>query len=105
MQIHVRTDHHVSGREAVATHIEGLINGSLGRFSDQITRVEAHISDENGPGKGGGDDIRCVLEARVNGRPPMAVTNNAGTVHDSVAGAVDKMETMIATAIDKMKHA
>lgn len=103
MQILVRTDNHISGREAVAGHVEGVIEGTLARFREHLTRVEAHLSDENGE-KGGDRDIRCVLEARVQGRPPLAVTNEAGTLHEAVTGAANKMASSLATVIEKMKR-
>lgn len=104
MQILVRTDKNVSGREAVTSYIEGVINASLSRFGTHLTRVEAYLSDENGQGKAGGKDIRCVLEAKIQGRQPVAVSNDAGTVHDAVQGAASKMESVLSTAIDKLKH-
>jgi hypothetical protein len=43
-----------------------------------ITRIEVHLSDENGK-KEGHNDIQCILEARIEGRDPIAVRCDADT--------------------------
>ena len=52
MQIQINTDHNVAGHEALASHVNGLVENALNHVSDHITRVEVHLSDENG-NKGG----------------------------------------------------
>lgn len=66
MQIQVNTGHHVEGGEELTRQIEGVVEGALGRFSDRITRVEVHLTDENGSQKSGDSDKQCVMEARAN---------------------------------------
>jgi hypothetical protein len=47
-----------------------------------------HLSDENGK-KEGYNDIQCILEARIEGRDPIAVRCDADT-KNAVLGAIDK---------------
>ncbi len=47
MQIQISTDHNIDGNEALAAHVKSETEHSLSRFSEQITRVEVHLSDEN----------------------------------------------------------
>jgi hypothetical protein len=68
MQIEISTDSNIEGREELATHVKGVVESALNRFSDRITRVEVHLSDVNSD-KGGEDGIRCVMEARLEGAP------------------------------------
>jgi hypothetical protein len=63
---------------------------ALARFSAHVTRVEVHMSDENGS-KGGDQDKRCVLEARMEGRKPVAVTHHAANMKQAVQGASSKL--------------
>lgn len=91
MQILINTDHNIEGREALAARVEGVVEQGLGRFGGRITRVEVHLSEQNGD-KGGQDDKRCVMEARVEGRPPTAVSHQAATLDQAVHGAVDKLK-------------
>ena len=62
MQIHVNTDHHIAGHEPLAARVRSAVERALSHFSAHITRVDVHLSDENGD-KRGRDDKRCVMEA------------------------------------------
>ena len=102
MQIQVNTDKSIEGAEALAAHVRGVVADVLNHFSDQITRVEVHLSDENGA-KSGQDDMRCMLEARLEGRPPVAVTHHAATLHMAVDGAADKLARMIDSILGRQR--
>lgn len=90
MQIQINTDHNIEGHEALATHLSSIVKNTLNRFCSQITRVEVHVSDENGH-KNGKNDKRCMMEARLENRHPVAVTCHAETLHQAVEGAADKL--------------
>lgn len=66
------------------------VEDALARFSDQITTVEVHFADENGK-KVGGDDIRCSIEVRMEGRKPTAVTHHASDLAVALEVAAEKM--------------
>ncbi|WCL49841.1 HPF/RaiA family ribosome-associated protein [Leptospira sp. GIMC2001] len=103
MQVQVNTDHNIEGSERLVNYAKTLIEDSLGRFRDHITRIEVHLKDENG-NKKGGDDKRCMMEARLEGRQPMAVTHHADTLDHALTGATDKLKKIIDTAISKIKE-
>ena len=103
MQIHVNTDRHVQNDERLAEHVRATVDSNLGRFADRITRVEVHLSDENSGAKGGDADIRCMMEARLNGRAPLAVTDTAGGVPQAVAGAAEKLKRAIQSAVERLQ--
>jgi hypothetical protein len=92
MQVIVNTDKHIAGRERLARWVEGEVEDALGRFGEQPTRVEVHLNDSNSPARSGGDDKRCLLEARLAGVQPVAVTHHAASLREAVAGALDRME-------------
>ena len=95
MQIQINTDHNIEGHQALTDHISSVIENALSRFSDHITRVEVHLSDENSDKKSGIDDMRCMMEARLEGRQPIAVTYQATTLDQAVDGAADKLVHLI----------
>ncbi len=95
MQIQINTDRNIEGREALTAHVRGVVDSALDRFSDHITRVEVHLSDENSDKKGGTDDMRCVMEARLAGRQPIAATHQAATLDQAVDGAAGKLTRLI----------
>lgn len=103
MQIKTNTDRHIEGSEALSAQVEAVVQGALGRFSDQITRVEVHLSDENSGRRGGADDKRCLMEARIEGRPPTAVTHEAATVEEALNGAADKLVRSIESTLERLR--
>ena len=95
MQIQINTDRNIEGNEALAAYVRSETEQALSRFSDHITRVEVHLSDENSDKKGGKDGLRCVMEARLEGRQPIAATHQASTLEQAVNGAADKLSRLI----------
>jgi len=104
MHIQTNTDHHITGSEGLAAQATAIVEGALARFSDQITRVEVHLSDENGA-RGGVEDIRCMMEARLEGRQPIAVTHQAATVELAMDGAADKLKHSIESTLGRLRDA
>jgi len=94
MQIQINTDTNIEGTEQLATWVKGVVTTALGHRSDRLSRVEVHLSDENGA-KSGTDDKRCMLEARVKGRQPIAVTHHGATLDEAVDGAADKLNNAL----------
>jgi ribosomal subunit interface protein len=97
MQVQLNTDHHVVGTVGLVKHVENQVTTALERFADKITRVEVHLNDMNSL-KQVGDDKRCLIEARVNGRPPVTVHHDAPSIGQAIDGAVHKAER----ALDKV---
>ncbi len=103
MQILLNTDRNIEGHEALATRVSDEVESALERFSDRITRVEVHLSDENSDKKGGNDDMRCVMEARLEGRQPVAVTHHAATLDQAIDGAADKLASLIESTLGRLR--
>jgi ribosome-associated translation inhibitor RaiA len=74
MIIQLNTDNNISGTQDLENFVKEKINHELKYFADHITRVEAHLSDQNAD-KGGTDDILCKLEVRLEGKQPVMVTS------------------------------
>lgn len=94
MQIQINTDNHVEGTEQLIAASKALISDKLGRFNAQITRVEVHFSDENG-GKEGVNDKRCLLEARLAGMEPIAVSDQANQPEQALHHALNKLIVLL----------
>ena len=103
MTIQFNTDNNVRVGEELRIPLVSLISEKLSRFDHQITRVEVHLSDENGD-KEGFNDKRCLIEARLAGMQPIAVTNHANTHEQAVEGAVDKLKTSLDTILGRMRN-
>ena len=94
MKIQINTDNNIEGSDELIQQTQAVVESALERYAQQITRVEVHLSDENSSHKGG-IDKRCVIEARLEGMHPVAVTNEAETVDEAVGGAADKLKKML----------
>lgn len=102
MNIQINTDNNVSGNTDLESTLKSYITSDLERFSDQITRIEVHLSDEDGD-KNGINDRRCLLEARLAGIQPLAVTNRANSDELAVSGALEKMENKLNTILGRLR--
>lgn len=101
MQIQIGSGHNIKINEAFATEINIVVEGALSRFSDHVTRVEVHLSDENSDKKVGHDTMRCMLEARLERRQPIVVTHQATTVDQAIDGAADKLTRLIESTLER----
>ena len=103
IQVLVHTDNHIKGNDGLSTRIETEVDATLERFAREITRVEVHLHDLNANKHG--IDKRCLMEARLAGHQPIAVSHDAESVDQAVTGAVDKLEKALDHTIDKLtKH-
>tara|TARA_R100001244_G_scaffold29594_3_gene28754 strand:- start:6622 stop:7071 length:450 start_codon:yes stop_codon:yes gene_type:complete len=103
MQIQVNTDRHIPGDDTLTDSIREELQHSLKRFDEHVTRVEVHLSDQNSENRGGADDIRCLIEARIEGHQPNVVTHDAATIKQAFTGATDKMKRVLTTTIERMQ--
>lgn len=90
MKIEFNTDKNIKGGKEFTAPYIAKIESSLGRFSEIITHLDARLSNEDVAGNGVNTN-QCKLEARLEDRKPIAVTNNADTYERAVSGALDKL--------------
>jgi ribosome-associated translation inhibitor RaiA len=101
VQVHTSPD--VEGGERLSTEVEALVASAVGRFADRISRVQVHLGDQNSSAKGGGNDKRCMMEARIDGVAPIAVTELAATIEQALDGAADKLERSIDSHLGRQR--
>ena len=102
MQIQVNTNKNIEGSARMSAYFTETLEDALSRFEDHITRVQVHLSDENGE-KEGSDDKRCLLEARLKGLKPVVVSHYAENLDFALSGAIDKLVKSLETTIDKQR--
>lgn len=103
MTIQINTDKNLSLHEAFGSKLEGILTEELSRFSEYITRLEVHLSDENGS-KAGIKDKRCLLEARLQGRQPIAVTGLANNYELAIGRATDKLKASLEIILGRIRN-
>ena len=101
MQVLLNTDHHIHGGTEMADHLTTVVKDALARFGEHVTRVEAHIADENGLAKTAANEVQCMLSASLVGRDAVVVKSRADSAHQAIAGAASKLKRAVASALEK----
>ncbi len=104
MLIQVNTGSQTHGTADLTRGVQTLIEDKLGRFAERITRAEVHLTDENGTGKAGGNDKKCMIEVRMAGMDPISATDHAASHDQALRGAAGKMQSQIETILGKLGH-
>jgi ribosome-associated translation inhibitor RaiA len=102
MQIQINSDSTIERNAGLDQHVQSVIGSAVARFQDSITRVEVHLSDKNSQKSADGDN-RCMIEARVTGYQPIAVSDHNATLHQAIAGAADKLKRAIDSALGRLQ--
>jgi ribosome-associated translation inhibitor RaiA len=104
MQVNLNSDDKVHGGESLAAWARREALDKLGRFADQVTRLDVHLGDASAA-HGQVVDKRCTLEARVAGHAPLAVSPEAGKVADAMHGALDKLARKLDSTLGRARDA
>ena len=102
MQIQVNTGNGVDNSESLQRWASEHLNETLERFRQDITRIEVQLSDENS-GKAGNADKRCMMEARLAGHQPVAVSHHAATQDEAFRGAARKLLNALDHTMSKLR--
>jgi len=103
MIIQYNTDKTINGDQRHEEFFKAQIAEGLSRFERHLSRVEVHLKDENGA-KEAQNDIHCLMEARIEGRQPIAVSSQADTTKLAVSSAISKLQVSLKKVIDHQKH-
>ncbi|HEX2684560.1 MAG TPA: HPF/RaiA family ribosome-associated protein, partial [Ferruginibacter sp.] len=91
----LNSDQNLDLHEEFKDKLNSSLSEGLNKFSDHITRLEVHISDENWY-KLGQNDIKCLLEARIEGSSPIVVSADANNYQVAVYSAIEKLRSSLA---------
>lgn len=91
----------IESSSALEDHVRTELESAIGRFEQRLTRIEAHLHDDNSPAKAGSRDKRCTLEARPAGMQPVSVEDEADDIYDAVRGAASKLKRALAKRLQK----
>ncbi len=102
MKIQINTDANIHATEELGIKVSATVEQALAHFKEYITRIEVHLSDES-KGKSGPHDQRCMLEARLEGQQPVAVTDHGPTLEQAVDGAAEKLSHLLESRIGRLR--
>src|SRR5690242_3423913 len=103
MQVLVQCDDPLYCDENLIHRVEGVIAGTLERFTSRISHVEAHLRDLNGVS--GGRDKVCNLEARIEGGAAVTGSHQASTLTEAIHAAADKLKRLVAGELQQLDEA
>jgi len=102
MKIQINTDNNIHLSQELENFYKDMLAGELDRFEEQATTIIMHLSNENG-NKGGEDNVRCLLEARLEGLEPSAVTAHADNPEQAAIKAIEKLTSSLSSTIGKLR--
>lgn len=97
--VHVRPGN-LKTSSAIEAWVHRKLAGAFRRHGSCMTAVEVYFEDLNGP-KHGAAGIRCLIEARVNRRLPIAVEARADDLYAAIDMASHKLEAAVARAVER----
>ncbi|WP_417662872.1 HPF/RaiA family ribosome-associated protein [Pseudomonas sp.] len=103
MKIQVNSDNHIDSTSRLEDWVRSTVEGALAHYDEHLTRVEVHLSDENGD-KPGPDDMRCQMEARPKGHQPVSVSHKASSLDQAVEGAATKLNHALEHMFGKLRN-
>jgi hypothetical protein len=90
MKIEFHAANESNGGKASTDSYIHQIESALGPFSEVITHLDAHLSDED-PAHTGVNTKKCKLETKLENRKPIAVTDQADSYEKAIDNALVKL--------------
>lgn len=100
MLVLLNTDQPAEDFDSLSTHVTAVVDEALMHHRDHITRVEVHLGDEIGE-KPTPAHKRCMMEARLDGRKPIAVTQHGSTTESALHAAARSLAKAIEGVIGR----
>ena len=98
MKIRVDVDDHIDSSQELMVRVEGVVEGSLDGYQEQVSRVDVHLSRRI-PQKHGEHDMCCRMEAHVSGHHCISVSHEAITLTEAIHAASAKLERGVQGAL------
>ena len=103
MLVQIHTDKNIEGGSRFSEYFSAEIKEQLARYNEIVTRIEVHVTDENGS-KTSPIDKKCVIEARIEKKQPIAVTAHGDTAEKAFFEALEKVQRVLETTVEKIKE-
>lgn len=100
LQVLIHSGHmHLTENTEHDAHVQ--VKHILRHVAHQLTRVEIHFHDINGPKHG--VDKRVLIEARIRGKDPVTADCDAADWRLAVKGAAEKLERVLQSMFGKLE--
>lgn len=101
MEINVNTDNTIDRHQGLDERVRSAVESSIGRFGEQVRRVDVHLSNENSQKHEDGSNY-CMMEARVSGYAPVVVNAHADNLDQSITQATGKLQRALDSALGRL---
>lgn len=98
MLIQVNTDGNVLGQEKLLKQVRAVVTNALTHLRGEVDRVEIHLSDASGY-RQFQLEMRCRMEACLQGQAPIRVEHGAGQLGAAIDGAASKLKHSLERAL------
>lgn len=102
MIIIFNTDHNIQAGDFFTSPLESILLDKLEKYNRKITKLEVHLTDENGKKKGV-DDKRCLLEAHIDKMEPTIGSCLSDTYESSLIGAIKNLKASLETKLGRLQ--
>ena len=87
---------------AIETHVHESLEKATKNFASRVTRIEAHLHDDNGPKSSPAK--RCMFEVRIAGLQPMVVEHEGPDLYTVITETAGKLERAVRRKLEKHDH-
>jgi ribosome-associated translation inhibitor RaiA len=101
MEININTNNTIDRHQGLDERVRTSVEDAISRFSEQVRRVDVHLSDENSQKHEDGANY-CMLEARVSGYAPVVVHAHAANLDQSITVACGKLKRALDSALGRL---
>jgi ribosome-associated translation inhibitor RaiA len=101
MEININVNNTIDRHQGLDERVRSSVESSIGRFGEQVRRVDVHLSDENSQKHEDGSNY-CMMEARVSGYAPVVVHAHAENLHQSITNASGKLQRALDSALGRL---
>ncbi len=86
---------------AIEQRITDKVDHALRHTGEHVTRVEVHVRDDN-RGKGGPNDKRVTMEARIAGRQPLVVEDTGSDLYRVIDSSAEKLRRAVKNELERL---
>src|SRR3569833_309732 len=98
MNIRIDVDEHIDSSEELIVRVEGVVEGSLDGYQEQVSRVDVRLSRRI-PNRPGEHDMGCRMEAHLGAHHCISVSHEAMTLTEAIHAAAAKLERGVQGAL------
>ncbi len=103
MKILINSDKTIHSSASMQDNLKDILNRELTSYQTKLSRIDVHLTDQNGV-KEGVNDILCLIEAHIDGRPSTLASQQADTLELAFSAALDHLVSSLERDFGRNQH-